>query len=620
MADSDGSFTGQDEQLLLEFGIDSDKNSFDEARDLLKELSEGLEDITSDISLGDLLSSLRQAAEILKGAVDLWNSLEDKALTVGYTALNYLPYNLDTATRQNITNRVESSKLADKFDISPSTILNDLDRIITEQSKIMVQGKNYSPEPLIAVTRLAEKVGRTEFALGTEDSFDGSNLAKLITETPALEFYSDLTGMLADAYRLAYSYPSKSTEREELLQFIKQAEQTPFVSKEVGQYISEMTEPNVPGYSKKDNPAELFWARTAEDDEEGEYIKQLKARSGKALSLSTDMDIKKSEAKETTNQLTLRAYNFLAEQLVLPFLDSYTMMGQFLSGKKQTYNPFENFEFTDKQSWKNLINWMKGRKERLELFNAVPGSFNSTLAESVKILSYIDKAEDPTYIPGRFALSENWVEGRKDSVERKQKLLKSVPSEDINQEVGQELALYEVMRMGRLTYQQDAKLSMAYYMQAVADDPYFKEDFRKGRNSSEKRINGYTAIANAIADPSSPYYLPPDTGFLPIYNRLYETNNLTPDEYLKTIAEAFVNTDIAQMNKLYGAGTTTGTDIVSATVGQSYTKEGKPELNLILTIKEEDKEGNIHTRNETISFNEVYNTVKSIEHVINTEY
>ena len=91
-----------DGTLLLELGVDVDENSFDRAKKSLEDLREGMEDLSMDLDLGNFLSGLRTAASVLKGIVDMWNALENKALEVSFSTNDYLPYNITPGQRQNI--------------------------------------------------------------------------------------------------------------------------------------------------------------------------------------------------------------------------------------------------------------------------------------------------------------------------------------------------------------------------------------------------------------------------------------------------------------------------------------------------------------------------------------
>ena len=558
MADAIGN--DNDGLLLLELGIESDENEFDKARKQLEDLRGDLDDLEFDIDFSNLLSGLKSLGTAIKGIVDMWNSLESKTIDVAFSTNDYLPYNISAGQRQNIENRLAESKVAEKFGLSSDNFLGTLDSIINTQAKVKNQGKLNDSD----ATSL-QQLGM----LLNLPALQGSNLAGLFTDN-STTYVSDLiTNALADAYRLAYSKPEGSEERQEVLKYIKNVEDTPFVTPEMSHYIAFMVNPNNPTYAKSGNPMNRFFSASVED--EGRYMENLQKWSMKAVEYSEDMSVLKSEIGEGADTFKTVLYNYLSETLVLPVLKNSSALVSALSGKRRIreYVP----EHTDALTY-GLEN------------TADP--FHRTVTGNVDNLSALT---------ARFGLSSNWVVNS----DTQQRILRisdasSLPHNASYKDnvLANELRFYELMKLSDMDYEGMAQNTIQWAIQNIFST--HTKDFEYGRKSSTgfKNIgDSYNAISKELLNPSSQYYIGEDSGFASIYAMMYRTGSFNKDssknqkEYLETMAKAFENTKMGELHKFFGLDDY-GTDITNAKV----IKEGKGKdqtFKLELTIKEEGK-------------------------------
>ena len=581
--------------LLLELGIDIEQNDFDRARQQLKLLQGSLTDLTSNIGLGSLLDGLRTAASLLRGLIQSWNSLEDKAINVVYNTQDYLPYNLTPGERQNISNRISSSKLADQFGITPDTILNDLSNIISEQRKTTQAGK-VNDENWTAVYQLSNYMGDSRFM--------ASNLSDMLTFNPATVVYSGLTDMLANAYRKAYSLPENSSQREQILQLIKGVEESPYISPNVGHFESLMTEPNVPIYGQMGDPMSRLLSAGIED--EGAYMERLQKKSGTATSVSSDLDYLRSENSEAWDQLALSLYNFFGKNVAIPL------------------NKL-NKEVTDLFTGKSMSSiWSQGLNGRLLLgatgleFLGAGEDINWSAIVSAQKRKALDRTSnldvgvlggaDLSALQYRFGVSSNWVEGVTPVDEKVAQILSHSSK---NSAITNELAYYELARLGQSTYGTDVSLLLDYAVGQIAN----QEEFKFGRKHQYKTPQeARAAIINELMNPFSKYYIGAEGGFASVYSMLYATGSFASNskdnekEFLQTMAKVFENTKMSELRNFYGDTVVPlDQDITSANVKNTGSMFS-PDWRLELTIKDE-KTG--ETRKEIYTADQLFNGMKA---------
>lgn len=498
-----------DGTLLLELGIEPNEDEFRKATLLLEDLRGHLDDFSLNIDLGSLLSGLRTASTVLKGIVDMWNALENKALDVSFSTSDYLPYNISPGQRQNIKNRLDESKVAAHFGVTSDNVLKTLDSIISTQGSVMNMGK-LNDTDAIALQELGNLLGNVQL--------QGSNLSGLFTDNTTSYVYETITGALADAYRLAYSKPEGSSERQRILQYIKKVEETPFVSPEVSHYISFMTEPNSPDYAHSGNPIYRFFNSGVED--EGVYIQKLNKEGVRAAANSEDLATTMSEIKESVNREFVVLFNMLAEGITLPITTTVQSITDVMSKKKMNAAPaIEAFNLGG-----------------LEKFTR---SFQGTNNLS---LSSLDKSTIGA-LASHYGLSSNWVENQ-DMGARVTSILSTMDSKD---PLSTELAFYELMRLSSSNYEDAAKDLTAYAMEGISRK-YGKSQFYKKKQTSKEYWN---AIANSMIDPNSQFYIG-NGGFLDVYSMMYKNEILTEKEFLDTMGEAFKNTKMKEMGKFLG--------------------------------------------------------------------
>lgn len=570
MADAIGN--DNDGLLLLELGIESDENEFDKARKQLDDLKGSLDNLDMNLDLGSLLSTLRTAGSLLKGIVDTWNSLENKALEVSFSTNDYLPYNLTPGLRQNIENRLAESKVAEHFGVTSDNVLNSLDSIINTQAKVMKQGK-LNDTDATSLQQLGDLLNLP--------ALQGGNLAGFFTDNTTSYVYETITGALADAYRLAYSKPEGSKERENILQYIKNVEDTPFVSPEVSHYISFMTEPNSPDYAKSGNPVYRFFSSGIED--ESSYMDRLTKASAQAASNSEDFSVIKAEAKENFNHLITTLFNSVARQIVIPRAQDLEGVAEILSGKRMIANGLlGNYELEAFEHGK-LTQGVRGKTQSAQTLTFVPISDLGSLTK-------------------HFGLSSNWVENT-DLAKRANTILSNLKEGDA---LSTELTFYELMRLSS-NYETTAKDATAYAIENVAKYHQKDAEFKGVKNTTQL----YSKIAQEMADPKSKYYIGAEGGVASLYAMMYETGSFSDKDskntqrFLDTMGEVFLNTKMKEIGRYLGVEGTT--DITKAEVVNEGTKK-EPEFKLKVTI--EDKKNNT-TREEVYTAEELIAGIKA---------
>lgn len=536
-----------DGTLLLELGVSADENSFDNARRLLEDLRGDMDDLSFDMDLGSFLSGLRTAATVLKGIVDMWNALENKALDISFSTNDYLPYNISPGQRQNIENRLNESKVAAHFGVTSENVLKTLDSIISTQGSVMNMGK-LNDTDAIALQELGNLLGNSQL--------QGSNLSKFFTDNTTSYVYETITGALADAYRLAYSKPEGSAERQRILQYIKKVEETPFVSPEVSHYISFMTEPNSPDYAHSGNPVYRFFNSGVED--EGVYMNKLNKAGVRAAANSEDLATTMSEIKESVNGGILFLFNSLAEEMVLPITTTVQSITDVMSKKKMNGAPaIEAFHLGG-----------------LDKFTR---SFQGTTKTT---LFSLDKSTLGA-LASHYGLSSNWVENQ-DMGARVNSILSTMDSKD---PLSTELTFYELMRLSSSNYEDASKDLTAFAMEGISRK-YGKSQFKKKHQTGKEYWN---AIANSMIDPNSQFYIG-NGGFLDVYSMMYKNEIMTEKEFLDTMGEAFKNTKMKEMGKFLGyQGETDITD--AKVVKDKTTNTFKLEVTIKDTKTGEERKG-----------------------------
>ena len=509
--------------LLLELGIEPDEDEFRKATLLLEDLRKHLDDFSLNLDLGSLLSGLRTAGSILKGIVDMWNSLENKALDVSFSTNDYLPYNITPGQRQNIENRLSESKVAAHFGVTSENVLSTLSNIISTQGNPNVLG-DLNNKDVIALGSLGHLLNNPQL--------QGSNLSKFFTDNSTSYVYETLTSALADAYRLAYSKPEGSEERERILQYIKKVEETPYISPEVSHYISFMTEPNSPDYAHSGNPIYRFFNSGVED--EGPYMDRLQKSSVRTAANSEDIATTWSEAKEAVNQTVVSLVNALQEDVVLPFSTAVQTVTDAISGKKMRPGVFGS--------------------PSMELFGGFNNKFNRALLRTTETtINSMDKSLVGS-LASHFGLSSNWVENT-DMGARAKSIFSGI---DLNDPLSTELGFYELMRLSTSDYEKTAKDATAFAIEQIGAK-YGKTTFKDYKSTTS--LN--SAIAKSMLDSNSSFYVG-NGGFLDIYNMLYRNDVINEKQFLDVMADVFKNTKMNEIGAFLGYSGTT--DITKAEV------------------------------------------------------
>lgn len=534
--------------LLLELGIDTDQTEFDKARKSLEDLRNSMQDLSLNVDLGTLLDGLRKAANLLKGLINGWNSLEDKAITVAYTVNNNVPYNISEATRRNIEYGVSSSTVAQKSGLESSDILGSLSSIQELKSQTENLGVDPKDTDWIAVNMLGRIMG--------DPKFQGDNLKNTLLNSTQEETYLALTNLLANAYRQLEAYPDNSPQRDVMLEAITNVIKTPYISPDEANYIALMTKKENPTYGASGNPMRQFVSGGLEDT--SSPMENLTALTNENIDIANDLGTLASRRQKAKDWLTSSTYNFLGQAIVKPFVaEPITTIADWLNPEKMSkLYPLENYS---------------------GIFGAYE-HYRDVSWSTAKSMIGMDYEEQYANLAAKFGLTAGWVE-QEGAIEDKKLAMISRIANSKGDAIANELGYYELMRMLQPTYRQDARALTTGTLGMLQSLPEFK-----GKSAED--------VQKAMLDPNSAYYIG-EGAFSDIYTMLYRTGAYNKDadknakEYLQTMASVFNNVKMSELSQFFPGLEDSGTDITKAKVKDVQSGWGK-DWRLILTIQQSD--------------------------------
>lgn len=534
--------------LLLELGVETDQSEFDKAKLALEDLRNEMDDISLGVDLSGLLSGLRNAASLLKGLIDGWNSLEDKALDIAYTVNNNVPYNISEATRRNIEYGVSSSTVAQKAGLESSDILSSMNSIQNAKAKTKNLGYDPNEPDWVSLTMLGHMMN--------DPRFIGDNLKNLLLYSTEEDTYLAITELLANAYRQLETYPDKSAQRDILLQAINNVIGTPYISPDEANYIALMTKKENPTFGKAGNPMRQFVSGGLEDT--SAPMENLTALTNENIDIANDLGTLASRRQKAKDWLTSSTYNFLGQAIVKPFVaEPITTIADWLNPEKMSkLYPLENYS---------------------GIFGAYE-HYRDVSWSTAKSMIGMDYEEQYANLAAKFGLTAGWVE-QEGAIEDKKLAMISRIANSKGDAIANELGYYELMRMLQPTYRQDTRALTTGTLGMLQSLPEFK-----GKSAED--------VQKAMLDPNSAYYIG-EGAFSDIYTMLYRTGAYNKDadknakEYLQTMAKVFENVNISEISRFFPNIEDSGTDIVKAKVKDVQSGFGK-DWRLIITVQQSD--------------------------------
>ena len=486
---------GNDDLLLLTMRFETDENSLAELGNRMLAVRKMMEDVTKSFDLSGMVSGLNRAVQALRSAVKIWNSLENKAISVA-TNRNYLPYGISAGEAESINTKVSANKAAQSVKLTGGGILSSLTRIAEEQGNIMEFGQDPNQNNWVALYTLGSVMG--------DDRFTGDKLKTLLTRESSATVFTTITSLLANATRKAYSLPEGSQERQQLLQYLRAVQSSPYVPEGTLEYISLMTNPENQTWGKSGDPMKPLISGTPEDI--GTYGEKIERYGSKSLSIQEALGYLKTEREEVWNKAGTSLYNFVGESFVLPLSQTLTNISKVLSGKAMANQPFEGY------NWADYLNI---------------GNNPVTLATSAEYRS--------VYSPV-VGLDETGSMFKGDLAARAQRALHYYTDTD-NAILG-ELGLYELSKMSQTDFAQQSLTAMKFAQDAlirnVTGKLTYEEDVDRWRKKG-RRLTWGDASQRAQQMLTEGTYAQAymEGGFIGLYSELYKNHALTDKEYLE---------------------------------------------------------------------------------------
>ena len=501
-----------DDLLLLTLGIETKDDDFSKAKNQIKQLQDSMKDAENTFNLGSFVSGLNKAVQALKLAVNLWNGLENKAISVG-TNTNYLPFGASAGEIETIRTKIDSSKVAQANKLSSGGVLSALASIASEQANVRFQGADPNAKAWISLTELANELGDTRF--------QGSNLSNMLTKSTSIDVLMAISDLMSNASRWAYSVP-EGAERQRRLQLWSQVKNSPYFNEGMADYIANLTKPENKTWGTSGNVMAPYLSGTPEDI--GTYGDVREKSSSKSLNISEALNYLKTDRDELLNTVATNLYNSLAESYVLPASRTVTTLGKALSGvltkKYMTEMPtFEAYGWWDKTASLGIgDSVLEISKQERKLFSSVAG------------------------------LNETGDFYKGDLEYRASKALSYYTGTD-NALIG-ELGLYELAKMTQANYAEQSLVAMTW-----ARDNLIKNVTRYMTNDKGKRISGKEAYNRAeamLTDPNSVYAQAfASGGFTGLASTLYSNKALTEKDYVDFMAKVINETKHNEISKYY---------------------------------------------------------------------
>ena len=347
------SSNNDDDLLLLTMRVETDENSLSELNKRMLALRETMQDTAKTIDLSDWATSLGAAVQALRAAVNAWNSLEDKAISVA-TNRNYLPYGISAGEAESINTKIDANKIAQQTGLSSGGVLSSLINISEEQQNVVGLGHDPNQDNWVALYELGRALG--------DDRFTGSNLSHLLTEATSVEVLTTISDLLVKANRKAYSMPEGSEQRQSWIKMINKVQDSPYVPANLETYLALMTKPENQTWGKSGDPFKQLISGTPEDI--GNYNKNIEEESAKSLSIHSALSDLKTEREEFWHRTGTSAYNLVGENVILPLSNTVTTLAKAISGKAMSNMPFEGYSALDYMQLPNPYAKAKMEKDK----------------------------------------------------------------------------------------------------------------------------------------------------------------------------------------------------------------------------------------------------------------
>lgn len=504
-----------DDLLLLTMRLDTNEDDFSKARQQVKQLQDSLRDTSSSIGdLGGFVSGLKEAVAALRIAVKAWNSLENKAISVA-TARNYLPFGISSGEAESISTKIDANKSARKLGWSGASTLSVLANIAQEQSNITTQGMEPNSKSWIALSNLGRIMG--------DNRFQGEKLSSLLTTSTSSEVLNSIAGLVSNASRRAYSL--KGEQRQELLGYISQVKNSPYVPAGMIDWIMLMTNPDNATWGKSGIPTTPLLSATVDDL--GNYGKTLGVKGAKSLDISSAISYNLQELKESINSGVVTTYNSLGELFVLPFTQALANTASLFSGKKLDNMSIKDLHMGPEEGVRVIKEAMSSKFAR-RMGSAV-------LLDSTGTVSTVDTSARGGNALAYSLYTDNAILG--------------------------ELGLYEYGKLAQANYSHQALATLSWAKRKLIDS---------GLSSSEaeKQLKGKYADAFA------------EGGFTGLYRALYAGGAVSSSEYLDIMASVINNTKHDELNR-YNSNIDANSEVTAKTTQNSL---GQTVLRLELTV------------------------------------
>ena len=504
-----------DDLLLLTMRLDTNEDDFSKARQQVKQLQDSLRDTSSSIGdLGGFVSGLKEAVAALRIAVKAWNSLENKAISVA-TARNYLPFGISSGEAESISTKIDANKSAKKLGWSGASTLSVLANIAQEQSNITTQGMEPNSKSWIALSNLGRIMG--------DNRFQGEKLSSLLTTSTSSEVLNSIAGLVTNASRRAYSL--KGEQRQELLGYISQVKNSPYVPAGMIDWIMLMTNPDNATWGKSGIPTTPLLSATVDDL--GNYGKNLGVKGAKSLDISSAISYNLQELKEGINSGVVTTYNSLGEMFVLPFTQALANTAALFSGKKLDNMSIKDLHMGPEEGVRVIKEAMSSKFAR-RMGSAV-------LLDSTGTVSTVDTSARGSNTLAYSLYTDNAILG--------------------------ELGLYEYGKLAQANYSHQALATLSWAKSKLIGS---------GLSSSEaeKQLKGKYADAFA------------EGGFTGLYRALYAGGAVSSSEYLDIMASVINSTKHDELNR-YNSNIDANSEVTAKTTQNSL---GQTVLRLELTV------------------------------------
>ena len=501
-----------DDLLLLTLGINTDEDDFSKARNQIKLLQDAMKDTENSFNLGNFVSSLNKAVQALKLAVNLWNGLENKALSVG-TNTNYLPFGASAGEIETIRTKIDSSKVAQANKLSSGGVLSTLAAIASEQANVRFQGADPNQKAWISLTELANELG--------DKRFQGSNLSNMLTKSTSIDVLMAISDLMSNASRWAYSAP-EGAERQRRLQLWNQVKNSPYFNEGMADFIANLTKPENQTWGRSGNVMAPYLSGAPEDL--GTYGDVREKSSSKSLNISEALNYLKTDRDEVLNTVATGLYNSLAESYVLPASRVATTLGKAITGrftkKYMTDMPtFEAYGWWDKAGALGIGDSpIEISKEERKVFSSAAGLnetgdfYKGNLEQrAAKALSY-------------YTGTENALLG--------------------------ELGLYELAKMTQANYAEQSLVAMTWARDKLVKNVTGNMTDAKGKRIKAK--DAFNLAEEMVTDPNGIYSQAfASGGFTGLASALYKNKALTEKEYADFMAKIINDTKHKEITKYY---------------------------------------------------------------------